>query len=739
MPKKTAPDTLDGHAAEIWESAYASAWSAYDPDKHTGTQEEYAAKTAWAAVKQAGYKKNDDGKWVKASSSTLRLFLRFAKVRQSPAGVVTFHAQAACTELDTTGTEVLEPELFDDLAVSFERINAALEAEQPLPVYWFGQAQPPILDISHYSSFIPLDQREQARLGRITRVYRDGRYLHVDGEFDTTDIGMLAAQAVLDDEEGKIRTSVGFWPDWGNLEVVDGVTHFKGGRGHAVLDHLALTTVPRIQQTSIMAQEVTMSDETTVTLADDAVAILGDGAQELIEALDNAAHDNMRRDSMVMLSEEADNDQESPVSDAPTAEAVESVEEETAQEVVDQVDPVLDADHAEAGEAEVEDDRAESVEEAPLVEVETVAEEPVVESDVADAAPVEAEVEELAADDEPVAEAEAEAAEQPEQVVESDAQVVEADLDIVNYGPTSFDGAIEEIKARKEAWRIEDGFYLLQEVIGNIFRDPAVEDKNTAIATAMKQYEAFLSSGEELFSEATTEMDTVEEVVDAEAETEAVQVDVASEPESVVEAPPVDVGEMDPVLDVSAVAGVPGQGEPPEADPFSNLDAAAFAVTAPQGDAALTADEGYTHTPHQLGRARTFHDALTRIENAPRRGQPVGAAQSRQAVPPVPVPEPPAALPASFSEAADGNPAADLAAMVSEIVTSALAPLQQEVAALRAQIDSAPVNESAIPPVSLQRRSESGPPPVNPARVTTRAKTFGEAFERLQEQAGIRR
>ena len=149
MPTKTAPSTLDGHAAEIWEAAYESAWSAYDSGKHTGSQEEYAAKTAWAAVKSAGYEKSGD-KWVKASDARFTFALRFAKVRRDEStGIVTFHAQAACTELDTSGTEVLEPELFDDLAFTYREIMDAAEAGEPLPEYWFGQAQLPILDLTH--------------------------------------------------------------------------------------------------------------------------------------------------------------------------------------------------------------------------------------------------------------------------------------------------------------------------------------------------------------------------------------------------------------------------------------------------------------------------------------------------------------------------------------------------------------------------------------------------------------
>jgi len=514
MPAKTAPSTLDGHAAEIWEAAYKSAWDAYDSDKHTGTREAYAAKTAWAAVKSAGYKKGDGDEWVKASHSTLRFALRFAKVRRdAETGIVTFHAQAACTELDTSGTEILEPELFDDLADTFQQIRAAMEAGAELPTFWFGKAQVPILDLAHYSSFLPPEDRDQARLGLLTNVYRDGRFLHVDGTFDLdTEMGKLAAQAVLANEANAIRTSVGFWPDWGNLAVVDGITHFKGGRGAAVLDHLALTTVPRIPTTSIMAnaQEVNAMSDLTKTIAEDAQEILGVNGTELVDALDAAAQEAMRKDSMVTLSDEADTGEapaeETVAEEVPGEEvAVESegdaVEDTPAEETVTpepDPEPVEASDHGTVGEEaddgtvgeeaddgngaeDTEDDVADT--EAPVVEevvVEADAEPPAEEvpagggvvEDVADAEP----------GDDPVV---ASDAAPDDMVTDGGVAVVVPLVEIGEISPTSFDDAVAVIKARKEVWRIEDGFYVLQDVINAIMASPLVEDKAVAITEAM--------------------------------------------------------------------------------------------------------------------------------------------------------------------------------------------------------------------------------------------------------------
>jgi len=202
--------------------------------------------------------------------------------------------------------------------------------------------------------------------------------------------------------------------------------------------------------------------------------------------------------------------------------------------------------------------------------------------------------------------------------------------------------------------------------------------------------------------------------------------EVASEPEGGVGAV-VDAGDIDPLSDLSA------EVRPAEAEPLSALEPGLLSQAG--GDS--VDEEGYVGTPHQLGRAGTFSDALTRISNAPGRTGDQPALRSRQAQPPVAAPPPAAALPASFAGATEGNDAADLAAMVSEIVSQTVEPLQREVASLRAQLqgETAPVNEAAPPASRPQRRSAvDTQPPVNPARVTTRAKTFGEAIDRLASQ-----
>jgi len=62
----TVPSTLEGHAAEIWRSAFLNAYEGTCKDR--ADKDECAAKIAWAAVKKAGYSKSEENEnWTKRS------------------------------------------------------------------------------------------------------------------------------------------------------------------------------------------------------------------------------------------------------------------------------------------------------------------------------------------------------------------------------------------------------------------------------------------------------------------------------------------------------------------------------------------------------------------------------------------------------------------------------------------------------------------------------------------------
>ncbi len=444
MPKKTAPSTLSGHAAEIFEAAYEAAWSSWDPDKTDNDQEAYSMAVAWTAVKNA-YKQNDDGEWVK---KTILFNLRITKATRTADGVVKWHAQAASDEGREGETELLDPSLFDDLANTFNMIREAIDAEEELPSFGYGPAQEPILDFSHYTADLDPEFRDLARAGLVTQLYRDGRYLHAGGIFDDTELGQMAAQAALDDEEGVIRVSVGFYPDWGNIEVKDDVLYFRGGRNLAYLDHLALTTVPRIPGTTFVA-EVTMSDNTIQTAAEDMEAILGSDAQPFIEKIEDKLKNTEQR-SMVIRA-----DDDSPVEEIPS--------EEVPSEPVE-VAPVV-----------------ESVVEAVVEEVPVVVE-PVLESEVST---------------EPVLEA---------------AVVTECDVWKPFGGATSFEDAVAIVNAEKELGRLYDGMYVFEEVLWNIMDDPEVTDKRAAMGKATADFQEFINSDTSLWSAIVARRSAVAEV-----------------------------------------------------------------------------------------------------------------------------------------------------------------------------------------------------------------------------------
>lgn len=62
-------NVLPAHAQDIYKEAFNSAYEEYDtPKERRGNsgREEIAHRVAWSAVKKAGYRKSDDGKWHKA-------------------------------------------------------------------------------------------------------------------------------------------------------------------------------------------------------------------------------------------------------------------------------------------------------------------------------------------------------------------------------------------------------------------------------------------------------------------------------------------------------------------------------------------------------------------------------------------------------------------------------------------------------------------------------------------------
>ena len=759
MPIKTAPIALKGPAKRIWESAYANAWDGYTPKKHDGTQEVYSTRTAWSAVKAAGYAETDTS-WQKTKSyGSRRLQLRFTKARVNAQGQLIWHAQAANDELDPKTGEVLDPTLFDDLAATFSVIRAAFDNGNTPPSYWFGTAQEPILDLAHYSALLSANERTHARLGLIQKLYRDGRYLHAGGVFDDTDLGRLAAQGIMNDQDGVIRCSVGFWPDWGNIIVENDILRFMGGRDLAVLDHLAVTSVPRITSTTIFAEEVTMSNTGVTTMADDAKAILGEGGADAVAALERLAKDGIETRSMVMLSEEGE--QEVPAADTavedellqenvPAPDALPNAEfplDEERQEPViapAQVDPVAEATPETLAKSAVPSSKKVASKKKPT---DKKADKPdFSEDDEED----EAKKDKDADGEKPKVDAKKKAADakkkktpakkaDTELVTDSDVAVVGLEVISGPYGgATSFDGARDHQEAVRESWRLSDGWFVLQGVIDNIFNSPMVDDKHSALTTAMSQYVSFVQSNDTLWSTVIVADDPVAVVAPVENDNVGGVDDIAADPADALAALKSAVatgavsqeGAVDDAVPAAPVEAAPVVTEDGILGDAPIIDAAAVAATSGAVSGNVAALSVVDSTP-QVGAGYRRESSFSGVlQGLAEKGRQV----ARRSAPPAPVPVTPARVsvaPAQAATMSNATPADELQTMVAEQVASALAPVLEVLAQFQGTAPAAPDVNAEETPRRPVRKSQA---PVAPARVTSRAKTFGEALDGLLAQ-----
>lgn len=250
---------------------------------------ECASRIAWTAVKNAGWKKDEAGQWVK-TKSLAEFYLHFSKASYDKStGTRRWAAAASDTDADAY-SDNMSIQLFQDF---LSRIEAKdLPPEQFRSDFWSGGL--PYLSLSHY-----LDLEGKAAPGVTESVYIDGNFLKARGTFSNTPLGQACFDAVCKDmygdvphPEGKIRISISF-VDWmhqhksggyvftrNTLEDVCsecvkeqsegnhfGLTFLKGQ-----LIHLALTRVPVNTRTSV---EVIKS-MAIQTRRDDAASIVGD-------------------------------------------------------------------------------------------------------------------------------------------------------------------------------------------------------------------------------------------------------------------------------------------------------------------------------------------------------------------------------------------------------------------------------------------------------------------------------
>jgi len=246
------------------------------------------------------------------------LIMKMTKVQKLDNGRVRWQARANTGEFDVY-QERLAEDLFDDVVANFYRVTEAVSRGESPP----DEMTRPILDISHYSLYIPKAMRDQARCGWLVKMWRDGRALFAQGYFDNSRLGQLAAKAALNAPPEDRRVSVVVYPDY-TLVKTDNerkTYHGEGGVGTAWLDSLAMTAHPADPGAVMEVKSMTK-------VKDDAEKVLGEEAADIIKDLEAArvlsttAPEGavIKTEVEVEVEVENESDEEAPEVEAPKAE-----------------------------------------------------------------------------------------------------------------------------------------------------------------------------------------------------------------------------------------------------------------------------------------------------------------------------------------------------------------------------------------------------------------------------------
>jgi hypothetical protein len=337
MPTGSLPKS----GKDLWEKVYKDA-------KAKGDSEEKAAKKAWGAVKQAGWSKDENGKWHKSADlQEFSLVISKAAYNRGATDVTkrrTWAMVASDTEADSYN-DSMSLELFSDF------INRANAKEQPPETYcsdfWSGGL--PYLSISHYP-----DLNGDAVPGVVEEIYIDGNRFKAKGYYYDNPIGLSTFDSVCNDlynperrnANDKVRVSIAFL-DYKHRhkdsnfvfernevsdscpecmkELIEFVLEGKEPqgkeflRGHLI--HLAHTRVPVNTRTSL---EV---DKSMTTRKEDAASIVG---EELAKDIDEKASLVGKSEALVIKSDEQESTEQ--VVDATTEVVEESKTEKPKKE-----------------------------------------------------------------------------------------------------------------------------------------------------------------------------------------------------------------------------------------------------------------------------------------------------------------------------------------------------------------------------------------------------------------------
>lgn len=291
MPTGSLPE----EGKKLWEKVFD------ESKKDSSCDEKCAAKKAWAAVKRAGWTKDENGKWHKKS-----LYQEFSmRIEKASYDKATNTRTWRCVASDT------EDDLYkDNMSLPlFSRFVGRIESNEQVPEqfrsnFWAGGV--PYLSVSHYP-----DMDGNAVPGSVEKVYIDGNRLKAMGRFFDTPLGRSCFESICEDlygenqnDDEKIRISIAFidykhkhkdndfvfertdLDEYCPQCLLDLVRGKVGNRefldGHLI--HLALTRVP-VNERTLMEVEKAMPK----TRKDDAASIIGDElADELEEMLEKA-------------------------------------------------------------------------------------------------------------------------------------------------------------------------------------------------------------------------------------------------------------------------------------------------------------------------------------------------------------------------------------------------------------------------------------------------------------------
>lgn len=297
--------SLPSSAKALWEKVYNDA-------KAKGDSEEKAAKKAWGAVRNAGWSKDEEGKWhKKAQLAEFSLSIKRASYDEDT-GEMRWRADASDTDNDSYNDN-MTLELFSDFVSRIEKNEAAPEEFQT--EFWRGGM--PYLSISHYP-----DLDGVGVPGPVESVYIDGTFLKSKGKYNDTPLGRACFRSIRDDLynkeseiEDKVRISIAFL-DYMHKHKSNGYTFEReelsdfcpeclreliegeyAGKEFikGQLIHLAHTRVP-VNKRTLM--EV---DKSMTTRKEDAASIVG---EELAEELDEKATVVGKSEALVIKADE---------------------------------------------------------------------------------------------------------------------------------------------------------------------------------------------------------------------------------------------------------------------------------------------------------------------------------------------------------------------------------------------------------------------------------------------------